>query len=294
MATAPKKTAAKKPAVKASAKKPGTALTIWEKEMEAAAVAQSSVENNAGGFKSISLKGGILSVDDNAVDDNELRVVILASIHENQFYTGDYDPSTPASPVCYAFGNNEDEMAPHEASPDKQNELCSSCWANEWASADKGKGKACKNVRRLLCMTEDGLESAEAMAEAEMRMLKLPVMSVKNWINYVKNTLAEDIKRPSWGVVTTIKVIPDAKSQFKVQFVFEELVDFDNETYAAMQKKVKEAEANISGPYPVFEEEEKPAKGRKVIPIKNQRPAGKPAPAKPAAKVAAKAGRGKY
>lgn len=271
------------PAKKPAAKSTSTALAVWEKEMEAAAVAQGSVETNTGGFKSISLKGGILSVDDNAVEDNELRVVILAAVHENQMYLGDFDPSTPASPACYAFGENEDEMAPNPEHNmvDKQADLCSGCWANEWGSADKGKGKACKNVRRLMVVTEDALEDADTIAEAEMRMMKLPVMSVKNWTNYVKNTLAEDVKRPSWGVVTLIKLVPDAKSQFKVQFKFEEVIQFDQETYDALKKKVAEAGKNIASEYPVFEPEEKPARGgRKVIPIK---PAAK-GKAEPAAK----------
>lgn len=281
-----------KPATKAAAKptkkSTSTALTVWEQEMAEAAVAQGASENSSGGHKAISLRGGILAIDDNAVDGNELQVVVIAACYENQYYTGDFDPDRPASPVCYAFGKNEDEMAPHEEAPDKQADLCAGCWANEWNTADKGKGKACKNVRRLLCVTPDALESADAMAEAEMRMLKLPVTSVKNWTAYVKQTLAEDIKRPSWGVVTNIRLVPDAKSQFKVQFKFDELVAFDQDLYDAMQKKVKEAEANIGSAYPVFEEEEKPApKGRRTIPIKaapaaKGKPAAKAAPAKAA------------
>jgi len=270
--------ATKKPAAKApAAKKPGTALTLWEQEMAGAAAAQASKEEITGSFKSISMKGGILSVDDNPVDDNEMNVVIIAAVHENQFYLEDYDPSTPASPACYAFGETDDGMTPHENSQDKQNDSCDGCPNNEWGSADKGRGKACKNVRRLLCVSADAIQSAEDLAEAEARLLKLPVMSVKNWSTYVKNTLGDDIKRPYYGVVTRIKVVPDAKSQFKVQFHFEELIDFDDELYAAMKKKVAEAEKNIINPYPVFEPEDKPQRGArgKTIPIKKAAPAKK-------------------
>ena len=274
-----------KPAAKAAAKKStSTSLTLWEQEMAQAAVDQAATENDTSGFKSISTRGGILSVDDNAVDDNELRVIILASTHENQFYTEDYDADKPATPICYAFGDDDEALTPHEDAPEKQNESCNGCEHNEWGSADKGKGKACKNVRRLVCITEDALESAEALADAEARMLKLPVMSVKNWTAYVKRTLEEDVKRPSYGVITRIKLVPDAKSQFKVQFHFEDLVEFDQELYDAMKKKAKEAKDNIGKAYPVFEPEEKPARGKKVIPIKKAAPAakGKAAPAKAA------------
>jgi hypothetical protein len=288
MATAAKKVAVK-PAAKTPPKKPGTALTLWEQEMAEAAVSQGSKEKNTGGAKAISVRGGVLSVDGNEIDGNELRVIVLASVYENMMYGGDFDPDTPTSPVCYAFSEDGgDDMAPHAEAPEKVNDTCLGCPNNEWGSADKGRGKACKNVRRLMLITEDALEDGASIKDAEMRILKLPVTSVKNWTNYVKSTLAEDVKRPSWGVVTTIKVKNDAKTQFKVNFEFEELIEFNDETFAALKKKVKEAESNIASAYPVFEEEEKPAKGRKVIPIKNQRVA-----AKPAAKAAVK-GKGKY
>jgi len=276
--------ATKKPA--AAKKSTSTALTLWEQEMAGAAVAQAETEQVTGSFKSISVKGGILSVDDNAIDDNELCVVVLAAVHENQLYEDDYDPSAPATPICYAFGKTDKDMVPHEEAPNKVSDSCEGCPNNEWGSADKGRGKACKNVRRLLCVSADAIESADSLMEAEARMLKLPVMSVKNWSAYVKNTLGDEIKRPAYGVVTRIKVVPDAKSQFRVQFHFEELVDFDDELYAAMKKKVAEAEKTIANAYPVFEPEEKPARGgKRVIPIKQA--------AKPAAKAPAKKG-GKY
>src|SRR6267378_5403718 len=99
---------AKAPAKLAAKKSNSTALMVWEEEMAAAAVAQGSTEVITGGYKAISLKGGILSVDDNAVDGNEMRVIILAAVHENQLYEGAFDPTNPSSPKCYAFGENDD------------------------------------------------------------------------------------------------------------------------------------------------------------------------------------------
>jgi hypothetical protein len=246
-----------------------TALTLWEQEMAAAAVAQAASEKDTGGFKTISFKSGALAIDGNMVKGNEMNVIVLASIHENQYYTGTYNPNEPSAPVCYSFGSGGDDMVPHEDSPDKQNDACKGCWANEWASADTGKGKACKNVRRLLVISEDALEDVESLMEAEMRMMKLPVMSVKNWTTYVNNTLKEDIKRPSFGVITRVKLLPDPKSQFKVTFKFEEMIDFNQELYEAMKKRVAEAERGIVSAYPVFEKSDEP-KQRKTIPIKSE------------------------
>jgi hypothetical protein len=278
--------ATKKPIPKKST---STALTIWEQEMAEAAVAQGSTEVHQGGFKAISLRGGMLAIDDQVVEGNEMRVIILSGIHENQLYAGAYDPDEKSTPICYAFGKFEDDMVPHEAAPEPQHQNCEECEHNQWGSADKGKGKTCKNVRRLVCITEDALESAAALEDAEARVLKLPVMSVKNWTAYVKNVLAEEIKRPSWGVVTSIKLVPDPKSQFRVQFKFEELVNFDEALYTVMKKRAALAEETSMTAYPVYEPEEKPAKpARKTIPIKRA------AAASPVAAKGAVKGRGKY
>lgn len=272
-------TKAKAPTVKekAPAKKPGTALTIWEREMAEAAVSHAATEVDTSSFKSISTHAGVLSIDDNALDDNEMRVIIIAFIHENLYYDKAFDPKTPMTPVCYAFGLNEAEMAPHEEVENKEAELCAGCWANEYGTADKGEGKACKNIRRLLCIAEDAIESVEELASSEPRMLKVPVTSVKNWNTYASVTLKDEVKRPCYGVITRVKLVPDAKSIFKVTFRFEELIQFDQAIYDAMLRKVKEANESIVKPYLKFYEEAKPEpkKRGKVVPIVAAKAAGK-------------------
>lgn len=225
--------------------------------MAAAAIKSSKAEKISSGLKGISTRGGILSVDDTPVPGNELDVVILVSVLENQYHTKAFDPNTPQIPDCYAFGypeldSPEDSMAPHEEAEDKQgddNGLCANCWANEMGSAPVGRGKACKNVRRLALVTADSAATAEDLRDAEVRVLKVPVMSVKGWALYVKQTLAEDLKRPAWGVVTTIKAVPDAKSQFRVTFTFKELIDFTDELFEALEKKIKEITPQLTAPY---------------------------------------------
>lgn len=292
--------------------KPSTsrALVPWEAEMAAAAQKAAKAEKPVGLFKSISTKGGFLMIDEQPVPGNEIDVVVIGAVHENQYFDGPYDPNTPQTPVCYAFSDPdldepEDAMAPHEKARDKQgddNGLCANCWANQMASAQQGQGKACKNVRRLAVVTSDSIESAEALDAAEVRVLKVPVMSVKGWAAYLRTKLAEEIQRPYWGVVTRIKLVPDPKSQFRVTFSFVELVNFDQELYDAMQRRTKEAVANLSAPYPEIDAEAAaPApRGGRGVPMK---PVGRaaqamqrraPAPA-PAAKKAAPANkRAKY
>ncbi len=304
----------------ATTKKPAPAsksraLVPWEQEMAAAAQKQASHEKPVGLNKSISTRGGILMIDETPVPGNELDVVVIAAIHENQYYDGPFDPNTPQAPACYSFGDPEAEdpegsMAPHEKAKNPQgdsNGLCANCELNQMGSADTGRGKACKNVRRLAVVTADALESAEDLDVAEVRVLKVPVMSVKGWASYVRGKLAEEINRPAWGVVTKIKLVPDAKSQFKVTFQFAELVNFDQALYDSLQRKIKEVTPNLMAPYPELEDAPPPpTRGRGAArqqPVAQPlRPAGRavqamakqqPAAKKVAAKTAPAAPAGK-
>lgn len=239
-------------------KKPGTALTLWEQEMKTAAVKHAEAEKSWGGLKRIGTTGGIMTVDDERVEGNSLDVVVLGSVHLNEYYNTAYDAQRRTVPTCYAIGDEtlddpEASMAPTDDVEDKQgddNGLCTNCWANAMGSANTGRGKACRNSRRLVVMTEDNLESADALEAAEERTLGIPVTSVRAWVKYVKEVLAEKLQRPYYGVVTTISLEPDLKTQFRMNFTFKALVNFDQELWAAMQAKVKTVGVSIVAPYP--------------------------------------------
>ena len=152
-------------------------------------------------------------------------------------------------------------------------------------------------MRRLLLVTDDALESAEALMEAEERSLSVPVMSTFNWARYVKNVLADEVERPYFGVVTTVSIVPDPKSQFKIEFAFKELINFDQELWDAMQKKVAGAYATLAAPYPKQADLDaangpaaKPLRpaGKAAQMMQKGKPAGKGAAPAPAAKKAAK------
>jgi hypothetical protein len=280
--------ASRKPAAKAST---STALTLWEQEMADAAVAQAAVEKPSGFTSSISIRGGVMMIDKNKVKDNELDVVILASVHENQWYTSKFDPDSIQTPDCYAIGKEEEGMAPHADSADKQGDeegMCANCEHNKMGSADTGRGKACKNVRRIAVVAADALESLEKFEQAEVRTMKIPVTSVRNYAKYVRGKLADEIKRPVYGVVTTIKVEPHQKYQFETQFSFAELVQFDQALYEAMKKKAAEVEKTLlESSYPKFVEEQvvqMPTNGKRA---KYQQKAEAPAEP-PARKTAAR------
>lgn len=294
-----------KPAAKKAApakKSTSTAVVPWQEEMAARANKAAKAVKVQSITKKISTAGGVLSVDDEVIEGNELRVIIVGATPENQYYDRPYDPKNPTVPVCYSFGDpSADEpgegMVPHaeaeapQGTDDPDNGSadgnCADCWANRMGTADVGRGKACKNIYRVAVVTEDALESAEALADAEVRMVNVPVMSVRNFATFV-HKIADDMQRPPEAVVALLKVVPDPKSQFQVKFSFEELINFDQDLYEAMTKKVAEVAQQLVLPYPKqseLEAQQQPVRPRGRMAQAMAR-GGKGGPSKPAAKTA--------
>ena len=253
----------------AAAKKKGTAIVNYNEKMAQYAKQFAEAEKNVGGGSFFSMKSGVLSYQDNPLPGNEMAVIIVDYVLENVFYEGDYDPDVQASPSCFAFGRDDDSMAPHDSvleAGTQQNDVCHGCPMNEFGSADKGKGKACKNTRRIAMIPagkflKDGsldmIEDTDHYLSAEVGYMKLPVTSVKGFSSFVKQ-VATNLKRPPFGVVTKVKVVPDANSQFKV--LFEALVEVPDELMEAIFKRNEEVEATISFPYQPQSVDEAPKK----------------------------------
>lgn len=267
MATAKKATASKT-----------TAVVKWDEALAARAQMAKKAEESVSTGSFISLKSGVMSYNGNPVPGNKLDVVVVDAILENHHFDDAYDPNTPQSPSCYAFGRDEDEMSPHEKVDEPFSEKCKGCPNNEWGSADTGRGKACKNVRRLAVIPADALDGgAEGVEEAAIAYLKVPVTSVKAWAGYVNQLAAAN--KPPLAFVTEISVTPDAGSQFKVNFKAKESIE-DGELIGALLAKADVVEQTIAFPYqPVEEAPAKPARGAR----------GKAAPAKAPARSAKQA-----
>lgn len=174
----------------------------------------------------VSTRAGILAYNGEAIKGNKLQCVIVGMAYENAYYIDEFDADNPKNPACFAVATVDDGMTPHPTVPIKFNQLdkgptpaadCSGCWAAQWKSdPGGGKGKACKQKRRLLLLPTDALESPEAVRKAELAVLTLPVMSVKNYSKYV-NGLAAQGGLPPWAVVTEVSTAPNVKSQFTVE-----------------------------------------------------------------------------
>lgn len=269
----------------ATKQKQTTAIAKWDEALAARAKkAVAAVKDVGTGGQFISLKGGVMSYNDAPVDDNEMDVVIPSFVLENQFYTGKYNPNVQQAPVCYAFGDDEDSMVPHEKAPDPQAERCADCPNNQWGSdPEGGRGKACKNVARLALLPADALEEgAEGVRAAQEAYVKVPVTSMKGWAGYVKKLDASGL--PPLAFVTTMSLVPDAKTQFQLTFHAKDRIE-DGEAIGALLDRAEELDKVIDFPYQeVDEAQQKPARGRGAPAGRGQ--ASRAAAAKPAAKAA--------
>ena len=271
----------------ARAPKPSAnALVPWDEQLAKDAEIAAGMEANSGGGQFFSFKSGILSFNDMPMPNNEMAVIILDSIFENVFYEGEYDPNNPTPPTCFAFGREELTVGPHQAVIDKgqdQHTNCQGCPMNQWGTAEKGRGKACRNTRRLGVIpagefTKTGFSPFTDTAhykDATVGFMKLPVTSIKGYATFVKQ-VAGGLKRPPYGIFTRVKVVPDAATQFKV--VFEALDKVPDGLMQTIVDRRTEVMSTIDFPYSLDAPEQtvKPAgRGGKTSPVKNVRPAVK-------------------
>jgi hypothetical protein len=267
--------------IMATKKTQTTALVKWDEELAKQAEVAAGMEANTGGGQFFSTKGGILSWQDAPLPGNQMAVVILDSVLENVFYEGRYDPDVPQGPTCFAFAREEKTMSPHTIvveAGNAQHDQCAGCPMNEFGTAEVGKGKACRNTRRLGMIPAGTFNAAGKFELNEdedhyettaVGFMKLPVTSVKGYASFVKQ-VAGALRRPPFGIVTKVKIVPDPKSQFKV--VFEPIMNLPDELMGAIMKRHEEVKSTIDFPYQPAEEETAPA----PAPKRGSRAAAKP------------------
>jgi len=192
----------------------------WDEELAKQAAVAAKVEESTSTGAFFGLKSGVLAFNDSPLPNNEMAVVILDSMLENVFYGGKYDPDEPQAPACFAFGRDEKEMAPHASvleAGSQGGDVCQGCANNEWGSADTGRGKACRNTRRLAMIPAGKLEAngkfkaftdVEHFETAGIGYMKLPVTSVKGYAAFVKQVTGA-LRRPPHAIFTRVKVVPD-------------------------------------------------------------------------------------
>lgn len=254
----------------------------WDEELAKAAEIAAGMEANTGGGQFFSIKSGVLSWQDNRLPGNQMVVIILDSIFETVYYEGKYDPDEPQSPTAFAFGRDEKEMRWHENSaPEFAGQLCSESEVCEWGSADTGRGKAARETRRLAMIPagtydkHDNLtlfEDEAHFASTTIGFMRLPVTSVKGYAAFVKQ-VAGTLRRPPFGIVTRVSVVPDDKTQFKV--LFEPIEKVSDDLMDVIIKRHEEAKSTIDFPYQVAEDKPEPTKKGKPAPKGRVAPKGR-------------------
>lgn len=248
----------------------------WDAELAALAAQSAATEDSAiQGGNFLSTRNNKLSYQGAEVPGNKLNIIVLDAIMENVYYKGNYDPASPCPPNCFAFARSAGELAPHESVQHPEHESCAGCPQVQWGTARIGKGKACKEIRRVAMLTEGDLEDIET---AEVAFLKLNIGSVKGFAGYVKN-LADVLHKPPLAFITELKLIDDDK--FKFQLVFTKVSPItDGKVLSQLMAKREAIQGQLFNPYPQPEEEEAPppkAQPRKSAP--SSKPSAAPAAA---------------
>lgn len=140
----------------------------------------------------ISTKGKMFNLPDGSADAGPLTCVILDWVTANSYFEGLYNAKDPQPPVCWAIAENPSLAAPSKNCPKPQHDRCvgdaehKGCPKNEWGSDPQGgKGKACKNTRKLLITRADAKDE-----KAPQWVIAVSPTGLKYFDKYV-NTLAD-------------------------------------------------------------------------------------------------------
>jgi hypothetical protein len=217
----------------------------WADKFKEIADGQRKAERTAGQF--FSIRAGVLSFGGNAIPNNEVDVVVLESIHERTYYAEKFGGEVSV-PVCYSYSQDGEYTGPHPDAAKPQSKTCVDCPQNKWGSSDNGKGKACREGRRLSLLSAADLTDPDKVASGTVAYLRIPVTSAKGFSSHVQGVVgATDL--PLFCHITRVKVLPDAKSQVKVNFSRVGGIERDDVMEAVFNRATAEAE-NITFPYP--------------------------------------------
>jgi hypothetical protein len=138
----------------------------------------------------INTKGKVFTLPNGSASDGPLTCVVLDWVTANTYFTGIYNPKDPQPPICWAIAREPGKAAPSKHAPQAQAETCAKCPKNEWGSdPGGGKGKACKNTRRLLVVPADADEKTQPW------VISVSPTGLKHFDKYV-NSLADVATHP--------------------------------------------------------------------------------------------------
>jgi len=212
-----------------------------QKMLNEAAAAQAESEQD-GTIPFISPKGKKFSIGDVKLGTS-LSCVVLSDVFDHAWYDRKYDPSSDDvyPPACFAISTDQSTLEPHEDAPNKQAKMCDECDKNEFGSSENGKGKACRNGRRLLIASvTDGKVNF-----GDLAIVNISPTALKGYSKYVKSI--NNIKQlPVWSVATTLTFDEDAAYPIVVP-IFEGMLNSDD--IGAIAQRITEFNELVSVPY---------------------------------------------
>lgn len=234
----------------------------WEAQMKQDAERGRKQVAAIGVSRRLKTRGGVLQYMDQPVPGNKMPVVVLYAAKENAYYEGEYDADNPTAPVCFAFAQedvDEKDMVPHEASEKKQHSNCRECPKNKFGSAEKGRGKACKNTFQLSLVHADSLKAKGGVTDAEVVTASVPPTSLGAYAAHVKQ-IDKLSGKPVYAFKTEIGLVPNPKGGFNMTFAALDEVR-DKKVLGELFMKSKDAEKDSAERPPYQPIEPLPAKG---------------------------------
>ncbi len=130
----------------------------------------------------ISTRGKIFTLPDGKSSPGPLRVIVVDFAWALVHYKGIYSAAQPQGPDCWALGRDNPDsgnLVPSPTIVKPYATSCNKCPKNQWKSDPQGKGKACKNQRRLIVV------GADANKDSEPLTLYVSPGALKNFDGYV-------------------------------------------------------------------------------------------------------------
>lgn len=279
-----------------------TALAVYDEELAQIAQASAAQEANVGGGQFISTRGGHLSFGGAPIKNDRLAAIVLDGVLLNTFYDSGYSEDDKRAPVCYAFGRDEDTMAPHPEAEQPQSEGCAACPQNQYGTASTGRGKACTNRRRLAVIAAGDLDDSGNLTaiddptqvqDAEVALLQLAPTSLKGYAKWVKGLASgaapgcEGKKLPPFAVFCEIGIGQGPKGYV---VTFETIGPVPGNLLQAVIARHKQVREEIIFPFQRVEAAPQPApkaaaKPRAVRAVKTATPATAPVPQRTAGRA---------
>ena len=181
----------------------GKALVDIQKQLMADAEKEAESIGASGASTFLSTDGKSFSLGELDLGET-LTVVILDTCLENAYYDRPYSRGESSPPACFATGKAKyaDDLIPDDESPDQQSDVCENCPHNEWGSAQNGKGKACRNSRRLALFAYDD----QGLQTDEMVMLRISPTGLARYNSFAKK-VTQRLKKPTYAIVTELSFI---------------------------------------------------------------------------------------